>query len=141
MFRHYGQEDWTWSAHGGWSNSTQRLKVETNVYRQGTGERGLDSPPSPRPARNREKAQRLTHHCVSILSCLILACLAVGAQAQERPSPEPPPRRSGLPSLPTLEDQPSKPPMSPILPPLPLPAHEEHQRLPQQVRVFVRQIK
>src|SRR4030095_6342700 len=36
---------------------------------------------------------------------------------------------------------PSKPPESPILPPLPPPAPEERQRLPQQVRVFVRQIK
>ena len=62
------------------------------------------------------------------------------AQAQERLGGEPP-GRSGLPSLPTLEDQPSKPPEGPILPPLPPPAPAERQRLPQQVRVFVRQIR
>jgi hemolysin activation/secretion protein len=64
----------------------------------------------------------------------------MGAQAQERSRPDPP-GYFGLPSLPTLEDQPSKPPEGPILPPLPPPAPAERQRLPQQVRVFVRQIK
>ncbi len=62
------------------------------------------------------------------------------AQAQERSGAEPP-GRSGLPSLPTLEDQPAKPPVGPILPPLPPVAPEERQRLPQQVRVFVSQIR
>jgi hemolysin activation/secretion protein len=77
---------------------------------------------------------------VSILLCLALACLAGGTQAQERLRPEPP-GYFGPPSLPTLEDQPAKPPVRPILPPLPPPAPEERQQLPQQVRVFVRQIK
>jgi hemolysin activation/secretion protein len=88
----------------------------------------------------RQKAQRLGYHGLFVLSCLCLVCLAMGAQAQERLGAEPP-GRSGLPSLPSLEDQPSKPPEGPILPPLPPPAPEERQRLPQQVRVFVRQIR
>ena len=78
-------------------------------------------------------------YCVYILACLILAWLADRTQAQERSRPEPP-GYFGLPSLPSLEDQPAKPPVSPILPPLPPPAPEERQQLPQQVRVFVRQI-
>src|SRR6266571_1296211 len=53
----------------------------------------------------------------------------------------PPPGRSGLPPLPTLEDQPSKPPVSPILPPLPPVTPGEPQQLPQRVRVLVRQIR
>jgi hemolysin activation/secretion protein len=85
-------------------------------------------------------AMEPAYSCISILLSLCLVCLTVGAQAQERSRPDPP-GYFGLPSLPTLEDQPSKPPESPILPPLPPPAPEERQRLPQQVHVFVRQIK
>jgi hemolysin activation/secretion protein len=85
-------------------------------------------------------AMEPVYSCISILLSLCLVCLSVGAQAQERLGGEPP-GRSGLPSLPTLEDQPSKPAESPILPPLPPPAPAERQRLPQQVRIFVRQIR
>ena len=85
-------------------------------------------------------AMEPAYSCISILLSLCLVCLTVGAQAQERSRPDPP-GYFGLPSLPTLEDQPSKPPEGPILPPLPPPAPEERQRLPQQVHVFVRQIK
>src|SRR6266581_5151130 len=78
----------------------------------------------------------------SLLGMLLtlLGCLATVTQAQERLGIDPL-GRSGLPSLPALEDQPSKPPGGPILPPLPPAVPEERQRLPQQVRVFVRQIR
>src|SRR5260221_4380123 len=71
---------------------------------------------------------------------ILLACLATVAQAQQRLGIDPP-GRSGPPSLPTLEEQPAKPPVVPILPPLPPELPEERQRLPQHVRVFVRQIR
>jgi hemolysin activation/secretion protein len=67
-------------------------------------------------------------------------CLATVTWAQERPGVNPL-GRSGLPSLPTLEEEPAKPPAGPILPPLPPAIPEERQRLPQQVRILVRQIR
>src|SRR5438552_14790529 len=70
----------------------------------------------------------------------LLVCLATVAQSQQ-PLGSYPLGRSGLPSLPTLEEEPSKPPPGPILPPLPPAIPEERQRLPQQMRVFVRQIR
>jgi hemolysin activation/secretion protein len=77
---------------------------------------------------------------ISGLTGLLLLCLVVCAQTQERLGAEPP-GRSGLPSLPSLEEQPAKPPVGTILPPLRPATPEEPQQLSQQMRVFVRQIQ
>src|ERR687883_647037 len=108
MYRHDGQASWTWSVRGRWRRKAQ-------------------------VASTCDDAQ----HLISRPAVLLLLCLAVGVQAQERPGAEPP-AQHGLPSLPGLEEQPSKPPGGPILPPLPPAAPAERPRLPQQVRVLVR---
>ena len=115
----------TWEVRAGDGRRRQTLKLSGHVDQHD------------KRARSRSDVQR----CVlTWLLCLALPCLATVTQAQERLGGEPP-GRSGLPQLPTLEEQPSKPPTGPILPPLPPAAPGEPQQLPQRVRVLVRQIR
>jgi hemolysin activation/secretion protein len=125
MDRHNGWKRWTWNVLDGDGCRGQMSKLSGNVDQQ------------EKRARSRSGFQRCL---LPWLLCLALTCLATVTQAQERLE-GPPPGRSGLPQLPTLEEQPSKPEVSPILPPLPSVTPGEPQQLPQRVRVLVQQIR
>jgi len=125
MDRHKGWKRWTWNVLDGAGCRGQTSKLSGSVDQQD------------KHARSRSDLQRCLFPWMLYLA---LTCLATVTQAQESLE-GPPPGRSGLPQLPTLEDQPSKPQVSPILPPLPPVTPVEPQQLPQQVRVLVRQIR
>src|SRR5712691_173921 len=125
MYRHNGWKRWTWNVLDGDGCRGQTSRLSRNVDQQD------------KRARSRSGLQRCF---LPWLLCLALTCLVPVTQAQERLGGEPP-GRSGLPQLPTLEDQPPKPPVSPIPPPLPPVTPGEPQQLPQRVRVLVRQIR
>src|SRR5262245_54893733 len=125
MDRHNGWKRWRWNVLDGDGCRGQTSKLSGNVDQQD------------KRARSRSDLQRCL---LSWLLCLALTYLATVAHAQESLE-GPPPGRSGLPQLPTLEDQPSTPQVSPILPPLSPVTPVEPQQLPQQVRVLVRQIR
>src|SRR5438105_14516966 len=125
MYRHNGWKRWTWNVLAGDGCRGQTSKLSGNVDQRD------------KRARSRSGLQGCL---LTWLLCIALTGLATVTQAQERFGGEPP-GRSGLPQLPTLEEQPSKPPVSPILPPLPPVTPGEPQQLPQQVRFLVRQIR